>query len=67
MGIYSKTIDLQKMMSAWEKVYKNKPAKGVDNITCEEFEANKKEELKQLQIELKEHRYEVQPVKKVTI
>lgn len=67
MGIYSRTIDLQKMMSAWERVYKNRPAKGVDNITCEEFEANKKEELKQLQIELKEYRYEVQPVKKVTI
>ena len=48
-------------------MYKNRPAKGVDNITCEEFDANKKEELKQLQIELKEHRYEIQPVKKVTI
>lgn len=67
MGIYSKTIDLQKLCSAWERVYKNRPAKGVDNITCEEFDANKKEELKQLQIELKEHRYEIQPVKKVTI
>lgn len=67
MGIYSKTIDLQKLMSAWERVYKNKPAKGVENVSCEEFEANKKEEIKQLQIELKEHRYEIQPVKKVTI
>ena len=67
MWIYSKTIDLQKLCSAWERVYKNRPAKGVDNITCEEFDANKKEELKQLQIELKEHRYEIQPVKKVTI
>lgn len=67
MGIYSKTIDLQKLCSAWERVYKNRPAKGVDNITCEEFDENKKEELKQLQIELKEHRYEIQPVKKVII
>ena len=67
MSLYNKIIDLQKMNQAWEKVRKNKPAAGVDNVTFEQFEANRKEELKQLQIELQEHRYKALPVKRVVI
>lgn len=43
MGIYNKVIDLQKLGQAWEKVRRNKPASGVDNITYEYFEAAKRE------------------------
>lgn len=67
MGLYTKIIDLQKLMQAWKRVYKNKPACGVDNVTCELFEANKKENIKQLQIELQEHKYHPFPVKRVVI
>lgn len=67
MSLYNKIIDLQKMNQAWEKVRKNKPAPGVDNVTFEQFEANKKEELKQLKIELQEHRYKAFPVRRVVI
>ena len=41
------------MMTAWQKVRKNKPAAGADNITFEQFEANHREELKQLNLDLK--------------
>lgn len=67
MSLYTKIIDLQKLNQAWDKVRKNKPAAGVDNVTWEQFEGRKKEELKQLQIELQEHRYAAQPVKMVDI
>ena len=63
MGIYSKIIDLQKLGQAWEKVKRNKPACGVDNITYEIFEERKREELRQLNLELLEHRYESLPVR----
>ena len=48
MSFYSKIIDLQKLNMAWDRVRKNKPACGVDQITWEMFEENKKTELKQL-------------------
>lgn len=67
MSLYSKIVDLQKLEAAWEKVKKNKPACGVDNVTCEYFEKNKKQELKQLCMELREHTYQVLPVRKVVI
>jgi len=67
MGIYSKIIDIQKLGQAWERVRKNKPACGVDNVTCEMFEERRREEIKQLNIELAEHRYESLPVRLTTI
>ena len=67
MSLYSKTVDLQKLKSAWERVRKNKPAAGVDNVTCEQFDQDLQQELKQLNLELIEHRYESLPVKKITI
>lgn len=67
MGIYSKIIDLQKLGAAWDKVKKNKPAPGVDHVTYEEFEERKRAELKQLNLELAEHRYESLPVKLTAI
>ena len=63
MGIYSKLIDIQKLGQAWDRVRKNKPACGVDNVTFEMFEERRREELRQLNLELKENRYESLPVK----
>lgn len=67
MGLYTKIIDLQKLTAAWQKVRKNKPAAGADHITCEQFDANYREELKQLNLDLKEHRYEPVPVKRIML
>lgn len=46
---------------------KNKPAAGADGITYDMFLANKKEYLKQLNLELSEHRYHPVPVKLVNL
>src|SRR5699024_12154367 len=56
-------IDMQKLGQSWDKVRKNKPASGVDHVTYEDFQKNRREELKQLHLELAEHRYESLPVK----
>ena len=63
MSIYSKIIDIQKLGQAWDRVKKNKPAPGVDNVTYEMFDEMRREELRQLNLELLEHRYESLPVK----
>lgn len=63
MGIYSKLIDIQKLGQAWDRVRKNKPVCGVDNVTFEMFEERRREELRQLNLELKENRYESLPVR----
>lgn len=67
MSFYSKIIDLQKLSTAWDRVKKNRPACGVDNVTWEMFEENRKEQLKQLNISLENHEYVVMPVRMVTI
>ena len=58
MSLYTRIIDLQKLDAGLQKVLKNKPAPGADGITYDMFEANKKEYLKQLHLELQEHRYQ---------
>jgi group II intron reverse transcriptase/maturase len=60
---YAKIIDLQNLAAAWDRVKRNKPASGADKITWEQFDENIKENLKQLNIELAEHRYTPMPVK----
>lgn len=67
MSIYNKVIDLQKLHQAWERVRRNKPAAGVDNVTYEQFDARKQEELRQLNIDLKNHSYSALPVKRVVL
>jgi retron-type reverse transcriptase len=67
MSLYTKIIDIQKLTMAWDKVRKNKPASGIDNVTWEMYEERKKENIKQLNIELVNHEYEPMPVKIVTI
>ena len=65
MGLYSKIIDLQKLNQSWEKVKGNNPAAGTDQISCAQFDANSRMELKQLNVELYNHEYKVQPVRLV--
>ncbi|MFG6321969.1 MAG: hypothetical protein K1W41_10670 [Lachnospiraceae bacterium] len=67
MSIYNKVIDLQKLHQAWERVRRNKPAAGVDNVTYEQFDADKSEALKQLNIDLREHVYKALPVRRVVM
>ncbi len=67
MSLYTRIIDLQKLDASLQKVLKNKPAPGADGITYDMFEANKKEYLKQLYLELQEHRYHPLPVKLVSL
>lgn len=67
MSLYNKIIDLQKLTQAWNEVKKNRPSSGVDNVTFEQFEEGKAERLRQLYLELREHRYRSLPVKKVVL
>lgn len=67
MSLYNKIIDLQKLHQAWKKVHTNHPAAGVDHITVEIFEKNLSDNLKQLNIELKNHKYNPLPVKKTVL
>lgn len=67
MSIYNKIIDLQKLYQAWERVRRNKPAAGVDNITYEQFDADQREQLKQLNIDLRDHVYKALPVRRVVM
>lgn len=67
MGIYSKIIDIQKLNQAWDRVKKNKPAAGVDHITAEQYEEARREEIKQLNMELSGHTYQALPVRQVVI
>lgn len=63
MGLYSKIIDLQKLSRAWEKVRSNNPSAGTDQISCAQFDANSRIELKQLNLELYNHEYRVYYIK----
>ena len=67
MGIYTKIIDQQKLMTSWKKVLANRPACGVDHMTWEEFERNCKLEIRQLNLELFNHTYSVQPVRLIHV
>lgn len=67
MSLYNRIIDLQKLHQAWDRVKKNKPAAGVDHITFDQFDENKRDELKKLHMELREHMYRVLPVKRVML
>ena len=67
MSIYSRIIDLQKLGQAWDKAMKNKPAAGTDHVTWEMFDSDRNLNLKQLNLELSEHRYMPLPVKVVSL
>ena len=59
MGLYSKIIDLQKLSQVWEKVRSNNPSAGTDQISCAQFDANSRIELKQLNLDFVEQENEI--------
>ena len=67
MGLFSRIIDIQKLNQAWEKVRLNRAAAGVDGISSEKFEENRREYIKELHQELADHCYSPRPVKLITI
>lgn len=67
MSVYNKIIDQQKLTVAWKKVMSKKPACGTDHVTWKMFDQNSRTEIRQLNLELTEHVYSVQPVKLVRI
>lgn len=67
MSMFNRIIDIQKLILAWRQVYRNRPKEGVDGVTYEEFDQNLEKYVKELNLELKEHRYECMPVKIIPI
>lgn len=67
MSLYNKIIDLQKLRLAWKRVRANRPASGADRVSWGDFEARLDKELKDLHVQLEEHRYKCQPVKIISL
>jgi len=66
-NLYDLLSSVEYLREAWKAVKAKKGAPGVDGVTVEDFEKNESEELKKLSDELREWRYEPQPVRKVEI
>lgn len=60
-------LSLQALYEAYKQVKKNRGAAGIDRQSIDDFTRNLEKELKQLLLELKEKRYQAQPVKRVEI
>ena len=67
MGIFTKVIDQQKLTEAWNRVKRNKPAAGVDEVSWEDFDGACKQNIRQLNIELVGHTYQSLPVRMVPL
>lgn len=66
-SLYSRLLSKQALYNAFRQVKRNKGAAGIDGQNLSAFEANLKVELSCLLTELKEKRYQAQPVRRVTI
>lgn len=66
-SLYGRMLSIQSLHEAFKQVKKNKGAAGIDNQSVSEFSQNLNLELNQLLLELKEKRYQAQPVKRVEI
>ena len=60
-------LSLQALYVAYKQVKKNRGAAGNDGQSIDDFTQNLEKELNQLLLELKEKRYQAQPVKRVEI
>jgi group II intron reverse transcriptase/maturase len=60
-------LSLQALYVAYKRVKKNRGAAGIDGQSIDDFTQNLEKELNQLLLELKEKRYQAQPVKRVEI
>lgn len=67
MGIFTKVIDQQKLTEAWNRVKRNKPAAGVDEVSWEDFDVACKQNIRQLNIELLGHTYQSLLVRMVPV
>jgi RNA-directed DNA polymerase len=66
-SLYGRMLSLQALYMAYKQVKKNRGAAGIDGQSVEDFTQNLEKELNQLLLELKEKRYQAQPVKRVEI
>ena len=66
-SLYGRMLSLQALYIAYKQVKKNRGAAGIDGQSIEDFARNLEKELQQLLLELKEKRYQAQPVKRVEI
>tara|TARA_R110001583_G_scaffold71924_8_gene202003 strand:- start:3897 stop:4331 length:435 start_codon:yes stop_codon:yes gene_type:complete len=60
-------LSLQALYMAYKQVKKNRGAAGIDGQSVDDFTQNLEKELNNLLLELKEKRYQAQPVKHVEI
>ncbi len=66
-SLYDKVYRIDILYEAWNAVKINHGAPGVDGITIKEMEKDIDNSLKQLQDELREHRYKPEPLRRVYI
>lgn len=66
-SLYGRMLSLQALYLAYKQVKKNRGAAGIDGQSIGDFTQNLEKELNQLLLELKEKRYQAQPVKRVEI
>jgi RNA-directed DNA polymerase len=63
-ALMDKVYSGRNLEAAWAKVRANKGAAGVDHQSIEAFEANRERYLEELEMRLREDRYEAEPVKR---
>lgn len=66
-SLFEKVCDFGRLYEAFDAVYKNRGAAGVDGVSVKEFKSRLDEELTELSTELGEYRYKPQPVMRVRI
>lgn len=66
-SLYGRLLSMQALFEAFKRVKKNNGAAGVDGQSVSDFSINLGGNLHQLLLELKEKRYQAQPVKRVEI
>jgi len=66
-SLYGQLLSMRALYKAFKRVKKNDGAAGVDGQSVSDFTENLESNLQQLLLELKEKRYQAQPVKRVEI
>ena len=66
-SLYGRLLSRAALFEAYQQVKRNKGAAGIDGQSLKAFDKNVSEELSRLLLELKEKRYQAQPVKRVII
>lgn len=66
-SIYGQILEPKMLLKAWYKVKANKGAKGLDNVTIEDFEKRLDMNIQSIAKELREKKYKPTPVRRVYI